>query len=120
MKVVINVVNRFGHPRLWNASEINDILIQVDTLYNICGGHVDWPLTERMMMAHMAEHCEETRIEIIKGTNVAQEFHVFRDTSAELWETMKTHVSEDCRIASLAIKATRLTMSETNVTLISR
>lgn len=38
---VINVVNRFAHPSLWNEIEIKDVLIQVETLYNDCGGHVD-------------------------------------------------------------------------------
>lgn len=45
---------------------------------------MDWPLAERMVMARMAEHCEDTRNEIIKGTYMPQQFHIFRDTSAEL------------------------------------
>lgn len=72
-----------------------------------------------MMMARMAEHCEDTRNEIIKGTGIAQEFHIFRDTSAELWETLKTHASDDCRRASLAIRVAGLTMSETYAAIIS-
>lgn len=83
MQGVIIVVYRFAHPMLWSTSDINDVLFQVDTLYNESGGHIDWPLAERMIMARMAEHCEDTRNEIIKGTHIAQEFNLFRDTSAE-------------------------------------
>lgn len=119
MQGVINVVNRFAHPAIWNANEINAVLIQVDTLHNDCGGHIDWPLAERMIMARMAEHCEDTRNEVIKGTQIVQEFNLFRDTSEELWQTLKTHAQEDCRRASLAVKGSGLTRSDTNAILLN-
>lgn len=70
-------------------------------------------------MARTTELYEYTRNEIIKVTHVAQQFHVFRDTSAKLWETMKTHANEDCRRGILLMTGAGLMRSKTNAALLN-
>lgn len=111
---VVSVVNRFTHPSIWSASEISDVLHQVDALHNDCGGHADWPLLERMFTARMAEHCEDVRAEIIKGTHISPQFQTFRDASEEMWETAKIQAREDCRKARLAASGSGLTRTDAN------